>query len=179
MTWKIKNTGKIQNLLIMILFSIGIYILFVIYATIKEGGNFWENAIGSFLILFIFIIVWIFTIPKLILRKRIPLRIEINSEIEELILSFPKSKSQNLKKDKFAYSYHKKDLYSVLVIYKKIKASRGHILYHEYLSIVGHTLGVGWKNKNLQEITKFLKRNEFEHYEKGKDKSFIIRMLEE
>jgi hypothetical protein len=179
MKYEVKHTGKVFNLFVQIFLFLGILFLFALRGTNRYGGDFLENFLEGVLIFFIFIIGWIFTIPKLILRKRIPKLIEINEVSGDLIFVFPKMQTDTIPKDKFAYYYYSNSIFSAIVIYKKIIATRGHIIYNEHISIIGNCFGIGWSNSQLERITSFLKKCDCEYNTKGNSKLFILRLVEE
>ena len=143
----------------------------------RYGGSFEDNfteliAYGS-----IFILAWLFTFPSLILRKKIPLQINIDSDNKFIELILPQNKSKVADLYSAAYSYYSYNGYSSIVLYTKFRGRFGNTIYGEFISILGIRYGIGWKKETIDEIAQHLNQLEVE-LRHCTDKAFVTRLLE-
>lgn len=174
--WKIKHTDKLIFFVLIILVSLLIFGAIVLRGQIKTGGTFRENAMYISIGFSLFILAWALTFPRLVLKKKIPLQIDISDDNDMIVLGFRKNKKITMNLNEISFSIFNYNYYSVLVFHKKIISTKGHLIYKEYLNIVGLKYGFGWKTKTIKEISDCLDSLNVQR-QNEKDKGFLNRIL--
>lgn len=137
--WKIKFTGKLVYLLIFTFFCAAIVLLYAGYMSFRFGGTIIGNLIGLSFIGFLFIFAWLFTFPALILRKKIPNKINLNNQEKYIELHFRRKKTIKIHFENLAYNANHYASHSTLNFYYVHKSTRGHVLYKRVISLIGLT----------------------------------------
>jgi hypothetical protein len=175
--WKIKSTGKWEYLIIFTLVSLLFYLWIILRETLQYGGAYFDNLLESLLGYSLVIFIWLITFPYLIYKKKIPVRLTIDSKNKNIKISFSRNDSQIYDFNSLAYSFYNYNLHSVLIIHHKFIGTRGNWVYSEIVCILGIEYGFGWKRKTLIEITDHLEKLDIEFYEYP-DKAFLARLFE-
>lgn len=175
-SWKINYTNRIIYFAILLIVSFFVFSVLVIRGQREIGGTFSDSLFYMAIGFSPFILAWLLTFPRSVLQKKIPIKIDYNDESEKIILWFSGNKKISLSKSEVAYSLFNYNNYSILVFYKNIKSTKGHIITKEFMNIVGLKYGPGWKPNVLIEIKDFFNSRCIQEYN-GKDKSFLNRIL--
>ncbi len=156
--WKVILNGKIERIIIFylilsIMFLIGLF----------EGGwiNFEDGTknvesdgfIGLMIFLFVLLgmPLLLATFSQLI-KSKVPVKIEIDSNAHELILFFSKKNSTKLRFDDLLFSYCEKVSHNCLTIYKTFVGTRGQIVTKKMTILIGLPMTLSWKKQQLKEI---------------------------
>jgi hypothetical protein len=177
MKWETKNSGKLFNLLIQLSILLAIYSAIILRTTLKYGGDFLGNFTGGFSGYGLIILAWLTAVPPMVLRKRVPTVLEVNSGAKTFTMVFNKTKME-YSMDEFEFCYYRSGILSCLVIYEVIRASRGHFVHKERLSILGNSWGMGWKTRQLEELNNYLKKHDFISTRRGRKKSILLRLTD-
>lgn len=175
MEWKIKNTGRLFYLLLFTSFCFGIVMLYAIYVSIKYGVNLKIVLLGFSIFGFLFVLAWLFTFPILILRKKIPKRITLDTEAKQLVLHYRK-KETKFKLESLAYNAHHYKYHSTLNLYFVYRSSRGHWIHKRAISLIGVHKNIGWHSKLIHDIDNQFIELEIPHFTE-RDRSFFSHIL--
>lgn len=175
--WQVKRTGKVLFLFYYYSIVFFMYLLFSIRATIKYGGTIKENLLEGLLLFSLFLLVALTTLPVWILRKKVPKYISIDRISNKFTIK-RKKHSATFSLDDLAYEIKRKSFYSVLIFYRKYKATRGHLIYNKTISIVAPVISNSWKVKTLDEIVVQLKKTNIEIHTKKNNLNFLDNLLE-
>jgi hypothetical protein len=175
MNWKKSNTGKLQYVIIHFVIVLAIYSLVILRFVNKEGGGYYESWISGWVFLSPFLIPALLIVPFWIIRKKIPKEIELNAQI--LQLTFSKKEAFSNDPNLFAYSFHRKPVYSVLTFYTKYVSSRGHYIYRKKTKIIAPEISISWKSKALLEIKNELDRLHIEERPANDKDNFIDHLI--
>jgi hypothetical protein len=132
--------------------------------------------IGFFFLFLPFTVPFLIVIPYWILKKKIPKKITLNSE--SLNIYYKIKSQQDFELDKLGYSINPNDNYSVITLYKKIKAKRGHYIFKKSTTILGLSYSLGWKKEQLDEIARELERVNIPHIELKRKGSLFEHLIE-
>ena len=150
--WKINSKARWQFVTIYFLVVAFGFLIFTTKVTSQPGGNFEENLFGSILFLFLISIVLFTAIPFWILRKKTPNEIVIDKQQKKIEIRFNKKISQTNSLSDLGFSFIDDRFYSVLIIYKKYQAKRGHFVFKKSVSVVGLPVSLSWTKNKLLSI---------------------------
>lgn len=174
----IKSSGftKIRILLFYYALITVIYFLINIWLMVKYESDLKTTMTRFSFIFSLFILLFILLPTFWIMRKKYVNEITLDTDLGTMELRFSKKLSAEFSLDEIAFTRFKDGLYDVVVIYQKIKATRGHIIYAEAAPIIGFAINCGWSKKQLIHIERMLDGLGIEQH-RGKKKSFLDRVF--
>lgn len=120
-TWSIPTWGKLFYLFA----GLELIILWALLYWFETDG-----AVYTFVIFVVpFFLYLIFHLP----RRKVPLQIQLSERTQKVTFTFSKKKSKTTPYDQLAICYWSYKRYSVLEIFMKFKATRGHYVYKPFL----------------------------------------------
>lgn len=177
MVQEIKRTSKGLKLFIFTVVSVLGFNAHVLHAMDHNGQSYKTNLLAMSVQYIPVFIAWFTVVPAAILRKRIPLKIEMD-DAHNISIHYPMNKVKRYENGWYAYTYHRYSMYSILVIHKKMIARRGHIVYKPALNLMALRIGSGWRMKKVDEIATYLTKHDIE-LKNTPDKLFLTRILEQ
>lgn len=180
--WKVTYNPKVYFLCIHYLFVFVVLLFLIIYTNLyihieDLESLFFTIILSSFFFIIPLLVLIIYPTVK-ILKKKIPHCVTINTSEGEMSLIY-KNDTEVFDKDHYEYKIHDHIFYTVLMIYRRNVATRGHYLYYDIRSIVALPFGTSWKRKDFYEMQRTLKAIGFEEYESGNCKGFIASIMED
>jgi hypothetical protein len=176
--WKVKYSGKLDILLVSNFVIIVVYFLFVLRGAEGEGEDYTLSLIFGIVLFFLF---WIsaISVPFTLLRSKVfPKTLEIDKESNLITITyFKKISPTQLKFEDASYQIIENDYFTILVLYKKQIATRGHTLNLELFSLVSSYATTSWKKKQVYEIVNEFKKLNLQKYVPEKHKPFIDYLL--
>ena len=151
---------------------------FILRGTLKEGGDFMENA--GMTALLIFPIIFAATaVPLSMLRKKlIPKSIEIDVPANNInITFFSNHRPYQIALEDLSYHKIETTYFTILVLNNKEIATRGHTLHFELFSIIALNISTSWKKRQVYEIVNRFKELNIEENAPSKPKPIIDYLL--
>ena len=156
-SWSVKSNGKFSLLIIVFLASLLAYVWLINYLIFGEPFDvpYLDKFFGVFFSLLFFFVVWLIAVFPIILKRKIPIRVELN---EEALILFYSNREKRLNKYKIsidraslAYSYNN-DFFSRFIVYKKIKSHSGRIAYVKVCKIIALPISFSWTNDIIKSM---------------------------
>jgi hypothetical protein len=176
MVWKVRSKGKSFFLVSYLVFYLFMLALLSLYFTKELEGNFISNmpVIAAYL--------FPISLPVLLLpcywiiRKKIPKSIEFN---QNGILKYTYSKKKEILANSVnvSFSIHHHNLYSVLILYKKVKGTAGKFVHLPIVDLTALPFPISWTPSMLSEIADELENYGYEKYDVEDKKNFILRII--
>jgi len=154
------------------------YLAFAGHGTRRYGGTLSENLLDGLLIFFPIVIAALILPTKWILKKKIARQISVDVENNLLTVDYFKNRSFSNRLDLTAYELSNHSFYSVLIFYDKFKATRGHWVYKQVLSVVALELSISWKIRTLKQIANHLNKIGIETHKYREEKSFWVHITD-
>lgn len=167
---EVKSTGKAFLLLFSYFILLIIYMVIINRLTAREGGDFYEHFL-VFLLMFLPLSIAAMYLPLVwINKKKIPRSVEIDKANNFIEICFFKKTPLKYELNDIAYHKINNDFVYILILYKKVIATRGHTIHKQFMSIAGTNVPIAWKEKDLIELTAFLDEAGVEHHIPVKEK---------
>ena len=152
-SWKVKYSGKLDIQIFSYTVIILAYLLLILRATEKEGGDLFENLWMGLIILFPFLVAAISVPASMLKNKLIPKSIEIDPGKQIIDFTFFKNHSPlQVELKDLSYQEIESTFITILVFYKTEIATRGHLLHVELFNIISLDISTSWKKRQVYEI---------------------------
>jgi len=148
---------------------------FAMRTTNRHGGELIGNLLASFGGLSPLILPALLLPSIWILKKKVPL--EITIEPDFLMLRYSQKRIKKFSKTKIAFSVHHHKFHSVIILYSKIRATRGHLLYNSMSDILATEIPLSWNPETFKKIESDLLEAGYEQRQVEDNKMFVIRMI--
>jgi hypothetical protein len=172
--WTVKHSGKLD----ILIFSFVTILLTYAFYIYKIYGSKDEDLFLSFIVLPLILlpvtIAVIWTPFSMLRRKRRVKSLIIEEESKNIGFTFFNNRmTYKLEFDKIAFQKIERKYFTILVVYEKKVATRGHVLYFQLLSLFALVISTSWKKNQILEIAERLKGLNVEEHEPKKPLTII------
>lgn len=163
-TWQVKFTNRY----LFKMLYVGLIVIYAVYfcvSALSETDNSQREESAVVLLVFSPILLSLGLIPLIwINKKKIPQKIELNlaeSKLELTLRRTSNSHSNKLEYSLSALAFEQRvySSFSVLILYRKKLATRGHFNYFKDISIVCPAVGLSWQQEDLADIVSRLRES--------------------
>ena len=178
--WSVKYNGKLDLVIFCIVAAFAMWALFA-SQSIKAGNNDkLDTILWGPLLMFPITAALIWVVVSMARKKKVPRTMEIDPEKRIMDFTFFNEKKHTpfgLELDEVAYDRIEQSFFTILVMYHKTTATRGHTLYLPMFSIVSFSFSTSWNNRKTYAIINALKELEVESHQPLKRKSIVDYIL--